>query len=343
MRLKRASVLLLGIAVFLLSVIPALAVGPAEHDIRPGAGVAEVTWLSRYFPALKGTPGDTRVYILNGSKPGPTALIMGGTHGDEISGIMSATLMVERAKVEAGRLIVIPRANNSASTYSQEGLPSAITIQTPSGLRSFAYGSRRTNPAHQGPDPATFVHYPSGMAYPGEESRNLDRVHPGKADGNLTQQVAYALFQLILTEKPEVSIDFHEAGTGSNLAYVIIGNPKCIDLAALAAINSAAEGMTLQIDQSSSQRGLSHREWGDATPTKAFIIETANPGQGSNARGADVVNNPDNPLWYRVAVHLTVARELLAANADMGGGALVMSNLPTVEDLKKNGLGFYLN
>lgn len=343
MRTRRSCIVFLGLAVFLLSVVPALAVGPAVHDIRPGSGVTETTWLSSYFPALQGTPGDTRVYVLNGKKPGPTVLILGGTHGDEISGIMSATLMVERAAVEAGRVIIIPRANNSASTYSQIGLPSKIELQTPSGLRSFAYGSRRTNPAHQGSDPATFVHYPSGITYPGEESRNLDRVHPGKADGNLTQQVAYAMFQLILKEKPEVSIDFHEAGPGSTLAYMIIGNPKCVDLAAMAAIGATSSGMSLQIERSSTQRGLSHREWGDATSTKPFIIETANPGQGSGAKGADVVNNPDNPLWYRVAVHLTVARELLAAHADLGGGSVVISNLPTVDDLKKNGLGFYLN
>lgn len=317
--------------------------GPATHDIRPGPGVSQVVWLSKYFPALAGTPGDTRVYILKGARPGPTALVLGGTHGNEISGIMTATMMVERASVEAGRLIVIPRANNSASTHSDPGMPSYIELKTPSGIRRFAYGSRLTNPAHQETDPDEYQHFQTNYSYPGEEIRNLDRSYPGRPDGTLTQQIAYGIFQVIEQEKPGIAIDLHEAGPSSRLAYLMIANPKCIDTAALAAVDLGMAGITIQIDQSSNQRGLSHREWGDLTPAQAFIIETANPGQSPNAKNPDVVNDKTNPLWLRMGVHVTATLQLFRSFDEMGGGSIVLSNLPSLEDLKENGIGTYFN
>lgn len=315
---------------------------PAAHDIRPGAGVSEEVWLSKYFPAIAGTAVDTKVYVMNGSKPGPTALILGGTHGDEIAGIMAAVLLVERAVVDSGRLIVIPHTNNSASTYAGPGLPTRIEMRTPSGLRYFAYGSRRTNPIDQEPDPEAFFHYPTGYKWPGEEARNLDRAHPGKPDGNLTQQLAHALFQLITVEEVGIAIDLHEAGPGSRLAYMIIASPKSTDLGALAVVNLETNGVRMQLEQSSSDRGLSHREWGDRTPADAFVVETANPGQARDVTGADVVNDPANPLNYRVGIQLATVQALLEAYADIRGGTVGISGLPTMAELKTNGIGAYL-
>ena len=41
------------------------------HDIRPGSGVSEIKWLSDYHSSLKGSPADTRVYVMEGRKTGP--------------------------------------------------------------------------------------------------------------------------------------------------------------------------------------------------------------------------------------------------------------------------------
>ena len=37
-----------------------------DDTILPGPGVTQVKWLSDYVPELKGTLGDTRVFILDG-------------------------------------------------------------------------------------------------------------------------------------------------------------------------------------------------------------------------------------------------------------------------------------
>lgn len=316
---------------------------PAPPDARPGRGVTQTVMLSSYFPALANTAGDTPVFIMQGTEPGPTVLILGGTHGNEVAGFMTATLLIEHTQVKAGRVIVVPRANNSASTYSLPGWPKKIELKTPSGVRSFRYGSRLTNPVDQSPDPEHYYHYPTGMEYPGEESRNLDRNHPGKADGTLTQKIAYGFMELIKAEKPVLSVDCHEAPPGDRLAYMLIANPRCLQLAAMASVALSDQNLTIQVEQSSSLRGLSHREWGDINNIYPFIMETAHPGMLGPTSANRIVNDPKNPLWYRVAVHLMVIQEVLNAYDQTEGGRVVIENIPSMNDLKEHGLGYFLN
>ena len=58
----------------LLSVAMTFAYIPMWKDdlILPGKGVTQVKWLSDYVPGLRGTLGDTRVFILEGREPGRT-------------------------------------------------------------------------------------------------------------------------------------------------------------------------------------------------------------------------------------------------------------------------------
>ncbi len=156
------------------------------HDVRPGSGVTSVKRLSDYFPSLAKTPGDTAVYVMDGDQKGGTVFVAAGTHGNEIAGIMAATVLVEHARVSKGRLIVVPHANNSAVSYvdpKRQG-PSSITLETSSGKREFRYGSRLTKPEHQGEgDPPEYRHPNSSEELDGSEARDLDRAYPGKAEG----------------------------------------------------------------------------------------------------------------------------------------------------------------
>ena len=51
-----------------------------------GPGVTRVLRLSEFLPSLKGTAGDTNVYVLEGREPGGAALFMAGTHPNEPAG-----------------------------------------------------------------------------------------------------------------------------------------------------------------------------------------------------------------------------------------------------------------
>ena len=124
---------LLGFASLAQIAIPAAP--PRTHDIRPGPGVTTVKMLSAYAPTLANTPGDTTVYVLEGHEPGGTVFVAGGTHGNEIAGIMAAIVLVEHAAVLKGRLIVVPHANNSAITVvdPERPGPRAIVLRSASG------------------------------------------------------------------------------------------------------------------------------------------------------------------------------------------------------------------
>lgn len=329
-----------------------------NHDYRPSEGLSRTGWLSDYYPGLLGTPGDSKVYYFEGDKPGGTLFVGGGTHANEIAGIMAAVLLIENLKVETGRVIVVPNMNNSAignqerepelPAYTTRG-PSWISITTSSGVRYFKYGSRATNKAHQGiADPSGGYVHPDSSEAPlaGWEFRNLNRAYPGCTDSGLTQKIAYAVMQLLIKEKVDVAFDYHEADAGGRLANMMVANPKNIETAAGALFDLELDyGLSLKLEPSNMEfRGLSHREWGAGTEAEAFLTETPNPAMVADAPpDADVVNDPENPLGSRVAKHLYATAAVVRIFSDgHPDKAIQFSGLPGYQDLAGNGLGPYL-
>lgn len=341
-----------------------------EEEYVNGPGVSEEKMLSDYFPKLKGTSGDTEVYIFKGEEDGGSMLVLGGTHPNEPASNMAAVLMIENISMRAGTLYVIPRANNSAFTHNdpQEGSPQEYTINTPDGDRSFRYGSRATNPVDQWPDPDVYIHDASGQQLSGSETRNLNRGYPGRPDGTLTEQMCYGITELIRQEEIDMSIDLHEASPEYPVINAIVAHEKAMGIASQAAINLQIQGIQIGLEPSPTNlRGLTHREWGDYTDTIAILMETANPAQG-RLRGktdADLVltgkdegyvkaaklgrlfvpfDEDGHPLEERVGRHLTALNELAIAYSNMNEDLpIIMENVPDFEKLQSEGIGSYLN
>jgi len=201
--------------------------------IVPGPGVTEVKMLSDWFSGIKGTPGDTEVYVMKGADDGASMLILGGTHPNEPAAHLAAILFIENVVPQKGTLYVIPRANASGFTANdpQEGAPQRFTIQTPNGPRVFSYGSRATNPIHQWPDPNVYIHASSGQTLSGSETRNLNRGYPGRPDGTLTEKVCYGIVQLIKKQNVTITVDLHEASPEYPVINAIVAHPKAMQLA----------------------------------------------------------------------------------------------------------------
>ena len=184
-----------------------------EDIVTEGTNVTEVFKLSRYNKNLKGTVGDTKVYVIQGEEEGGSVLILGGTHGNEPAGHMAAIVMLEQISVSKGTVYIIPSINASGLTHNDplEGSPQYMHFTIPSGeQRVFHYGSRATNPIDQWPDPDIYTHT-SGQSLSGSETRNLNRCYPGIKYGTLSEQVAYAVTKMINTENIDVEIDLHES------------------------------------------------------------------------------------------------------------------------------------
>jgi hypothetical protein len=340
------------------------------EPIIPGEGVSQIKALSDYFQGIKNSRGDTEVYILEGETPGGTTLILGGTHPNEPGGFITAVCLIENLKVTQGKIIIIPRANNSAFTHNdpQEGNPQRFIVKTPKEDRWFRFGSRSTNPIDQWPDPEVYLHYPSRQKLSGSETRNLNRSYPGRPDGSLTEKVAFAIMQLMKTENVNIGIDLHEASLEYPVINAIVAHPLAFELAGETVIYLQMEGININLEPSPENfRGLSHREWGDHLNIYAVLMETANTVQGRyHGRLTDdmVVTGKDRfyyeaaqhgllevdyseqgiPLKVRVGRHLTALKYLYQVwNERHPDQGLVIENIPDYQELQEKDVGAFLN
>jgi predicted deacylase len=352
------------------SVTPSFLAMRKMDPIYPGPGVAQTARLSDYFPALAGTPGDTPVYILTGSAPGGCLLVLGGTHADEAAGYLTAVLLIEKAQLESGRLIVIPRANASGFTHNvpQEGHPQKFSIPTGQGTRTFTYGGRVTNPIHQWPDPQVYTHASSGQTLSGIETRNLNRGYPGRPNGSFTERVAYAITELVRREKVDLTIDLHEAAPEYPVVNTIVAHERASDLAAIVNMNLQAMGIAIGMEASPKNlHGLCHREWGDATPALAALMETTHPAMGrlrgrtsaevvtagkdkyyvlASARNRLSVPFPETgwPIELRVGRHLTGVCEFAKNLGELyPEKKIALTGLPDYQTVLDRGVGAFLH
>lgn len=332
-------------------------------DIRPGEGVTDQRKLSDYFAPLKDTNLDTGVFILDSGKPGATALIIGGTHGNEMAGSVAALVALENSVVTAGKLIVIPYTNRSAQSVAdtRNKIDPRHLVQSRSGERYLTYGDRRTDPVdQQAEDPVEYKNPGGYVLKNGQESRNLNRTYPGKPDGTRTEQLAYAIIALILKEQVDFSLDMHEANTpetdkrddgdyrpGGNkrLSYTLVAHPRGLEIGAFALLAMEEDtGISMKLEESNSKyRGLSHLEIGDASLCLSYLSESPNPGQDRKRKNADVVGDSKYPLTHRVGMHLRLFKHLADAYADYNDEALTIDKLPEYDDLLAGDIGQFLN
>jgi hypothetical protein len=366
--------------ILLVALAVAAISGRSYLEMRsPAAGVDRVVPhagfikkpLSDYFEGIKGTPADTDVYIQAGAEPGGTVLVLGGTHANEPAGVIAAVLMLERADVKRGRLIIVPYANmmGRSHTFPQDAHPQTFSFTTAGGIkRVFRYGSRTTNPVYEWPNPDIYIHPASGQTMAGVERSNLNRAHPGVADGSITERLAYGLMQLIKTEQVDLAIDLHEASPEYPVVEAMVAHENAMELAAMVAMELEFEGIPMRLEPSPKNlRGLSHREWGDNVDMLAVLLETSNPSAGRFRGKTDealILSGADKayqkaselgrlyvpyeggsePVEERVARHVT-AVQLLADNLEYvrEGKGIAIEGLPGFQELSGKGVGAWLS
>ena len=364
-----------GIIMIFLSLVIAFIAGKEflkTRELEPivkGDGVTSMQKLSDYLPVLKGTRGDSDIYILQGKEPGGSVLVLGGTHPNEPAAFLTTVLLVENLKVDKGTVYIIPRANGSAMSHNdpQEASPQRFTIKTPYGERWFRFGSRATNPLDQWPDPDVYIHAASGQKLSGNETRNLNRAYPGRADGTYTEKVAYAITELIKKNDINMEIDLHEASPEYPVINAIVAHERAMPISSQVVMNMEFENIQIGLEPSPpSLHGLTHRELGDYTNTYAVLMETANASQGRLRGKTDenlVLTGKDptyvkaqkigrlfvpydengHPIEERVGRHLTgVVQHINVMGENEPDKEIIIEGLPSYEDLQKNGVGAYL-
>lgn len=341
-----------------------------QEDVFTGEGVTETFKLSTYNENLAGTVADVDVYVLKGEKEGGSLLVLGSTHANEPAGHMASIILEENAKVEAGTIYVIPNINNSALTHNDplDGSPQYMHYTTPSGeTRTFQYGSRATNPIDQWPDPDIYTHT-SGQSLSGSETRNLNRCYPGVKDGTISEQVAYAVTNMINTLEIDMEIDLHESSPEYAVNNATVTHERATTIAAEGVLDLQLEGIAMSLEPSPvTLHGLTHRELGDFTNTYALLMETGNPSQG-RLRGytdEDLVQTGIDPCYViaydlgllyvdyssgSFPMELRVGRHLAGISAYINAfnnnssedKQIVVSGIPTYDEMVNGYIGDFL-
>ena len=284
-------------------------------ETLPGHSIEK---FSKYSPKLKGTVGDSNIYIIDSGVAGPSILIMGGTHPNEPSGQLTATLLLENIQVTKGKVFIITEANKSAFTHSNplEASSEYYTIKNKNGEdRVFKFGSRATNTNEQWPNPDIYVHATSGQKLSSTDTRNLNRAYPGSENGTYTERVAYAITECIKQNNITITIDLHEASPEYLTINAIICNSVYMadesgsstaakKIATRAQMAMEDEDVNIKVEDSPANlHGLTHRELGTYTNSLVFLCETSNASQGK-IRGAftsDLITS-GNDKYYNFLV-----------------------------------------
>ena len=135
----------------------------------------EIVLEKETYNIMVGTTEETEVYVFRSNVDGPTVFITGGTHGDELAGWNTALKLLERDDYR-GTVIIIPRLDKMGCLLEQR--------------------------------------YPginNKGVYNGIQYSNLNRVFPGDENGNVTEQLAYAIVQELQKYKPDYVVDLHES------------------------------------------------------------------------------------------------------------------------------------
>ena len=332
--------------------------------------ITEVKKLSDYFDGVKGTTNDCNVYIFDSGVEGGTYLIWGSTHPEEPAGVMTAALLVENLKVTQGKVIIINRENNSASTNTRvgEAYPRFFTYETDWGTKVWRFGDRHANQLDSWPDPEVYIHYPSGQTLANVDIRNTNRNWPGKANGLLTERTNYAVMQLIEQEGVDMTLDFHEAELEYTVENTIVVHEKGQSVAAMVSMMLTAETFDVPVGMEFSPvalHGLSHREVGDWSDAASYLVEVAEPmldrirgitdeellmsGKDrfvmmAGDRGLLYAPIDENgwPIEKRVARHVAVATKIIEVNNTVNPDqTILIEGIPTYEEIMENGLAPY--
>ena len=336
-----------------------------------GPGVTSVRQLGDYFAALKGTINDCHLYFLEGTEPGGTLLVLGGSHPEEPAGRLAPWILVENAVMEKGRLIVALSDNRSGTTVTRLGgaYPPDFSIPTEWGAQTFRMGDRWSNPLDQWPDPEVYIHYPSGQYLAYVDIRNLNRAWPGRPNGTLTEQTTHAFMELIKREKVDIAVDFHEAELQYPVISTIVTHQKGQELATMVSMTlTDMDGFKIGTEFSPPNlHGLSHREIGDHSQAVSLLFETPEPfldaTRGVTSReqlltGKDEfvvkagqhgllfekIDERGWPIAVRVGRHTSsIAQVMETWTESEPARALAAKGVPRYQEVVKLGVGHYLH
>ncbi|WP_267640087.1 PKD domain-containing protein [Haloarchaeobius amylolyticus] len=177
-----------------------------------GGGVADAaaqTANRQQFDILEGTDLQTTVYVRTAEADGPTVFVVGGVHGDEESGYRTADAVTEW-EVDAGQLVVLPRANQPAvESGTRTGGIGDLNRQFPAGEEPTSELARAiwSVITEYDPDVLVDLHQADSIYTPGQEGPEKDVGQAifhsgGNAGGYATEMAAQVNENVVPDSRP---------------------------------------------------------------------------------------------------------------------------------------------
>ncbi len=182
------------------------------------------------YKLAPGTVNETEVYVVESSEPGPTALVVGGMHGNEVSGFTAAH-NIANWTIERGTLVVIPEANKAAvTTRTRKAFGTDLNDEFPVGgvSNSTLANAIWTAVEYHDPDVVIDLHSSKGI-YKVDEGGVGQAIFPG-ATGTAREDTAAAINYLNENEVPD-EMQEHKfkrgnilKGSGKSLTRRVVGD-----------------------------------------------------------------------------------------------------------------------
>ena len=204
-------------------------------EIPPGTGV-EVSLELGDGPA--GNPRNIPVYIIHGTKPGPVLALTAGIHGDELNGVSVIHHLIHGDDHIAGT------DDDRISRNDMAGTLICVPVVNIEGMLLEQRGA---------PD-----------------NRDINRLFPGKKQGNQSQRIAHVLFNSVV-KRADFMIDLHSAPhSRTNLPHVRANfdHEECMELA-------RAFGTHIILHSSGPKGSLRRTATKEGTPTILLEAGTA--------------------------------------------------------------------
>ncbi len=137
------------------------------------------------------------VLVYRGARPGPRVMITAGVHGDELNGVLAAQQLGRELDVTqlAGTVILVPGVN-----------PSGMVARH----RDFLPGD------------------------PDCSSVNLNRIFPGRADGNSAERYLHRVWTQLLAGNADYALDLHTQTRGARYPLFVFADYRVPEALAMA-------------------------------------------------------------------------------------------------------------
>lgn len=164
-----------------LETSPSDSIQVSDSETVEVSSTQEITNTVETWKILEDSIYETTVYKFTSNVPGKKCVIVGGIHGDEVAGWKAALILKEKRDF-IGEVLIVPQANIFACKRNER--------------------------------------YPGrGDAVNGITYKDLNRHFPGKADGNVTQQIAHAISETVINFDPDIVVDLHESLRSSSSSH----------------------------------------------------------------------------------------------------------------------------